>query len=312
MAERTLVTDVVQLGIETTPGTAVPANRQLPTLELNPGVDSSFTNVRPSGSKFNTLNVIGKEWSTATFKMGAVTYDELTYILAAFLNAPTPTVQGATTAYLWDFSPSAITADTVKSLTVEHGSAVDRDKIELSGSMIGQAFSSGITLTATPTIIDLVPILAKNSDIYIDPLVANIGTTKVPKAFSWELKMANRFSPLWVIDSTKLSWGATYENAIDATLKISMEGDATGMGYLTQMRAASTQFARIKVVSADLAGAAFPYTLMIDAAIQVAESPKQFGDNDGVVSIDWNFGVVYNPGWTRAVRAQLTNKRATL
>jgi hypothetical protein len=328
MAERTSVTQILQLGLETTPGTAVPANKLLPSIMLTSGIDGSFVEVRTNGFKYSTDQVIGKEWSTAKIS-GMPTYDELTYLLSSALVKVTPATSD-TTARTWTMAPSSSSEDVVATYTVEQGSAVrankfpygivsefslkgDRDKIELGGAMIGQLFNDGISLTGSPTAVAQVPVFPKEVDIYFDPTTGGLGTTKFTRVLAWEINIRNRFAPLWVVDSSKTSWAATVEMPIDAKLKVTMEADAQGMGLLTQMRNSAFTYCRVKATSPTLAGAATAfYGFSWDFALNVAGTPKEISDKEGVYALDWEFAMVHDGTWGKAQSMALVNKLTAL
>ena len=102
------------------------------------------------------------------------------------------------------------------------------------------------------------------------------------------------------------------ESEPNAQLTLLMEADAEGMAQLTQMRAGTTKFCRIKCVSPTLAGSATQfYELDIDTAIKVADV-GDFSDEDGVYAIEWTFDIVYDGTWGKAFDVNLWNKETTL
>lgn len=329
MAERTSVTQVVQFGVESTKGTAVAANRAMRSLQLETSIDGTFTEVLPGGYKFPVAHAPGKEWVSASFKADTISYDEIHMLLSSLLSYTAPTQQGGTTAYSWPHTPDTDAEDTVKTFTVEQGSSVrahkfahgqvtdmtikgDRDKVEVSGSMIGTRLSDGITLTASPTVLNIQPILAKEVAVYMDPASGDIGTTKLTRVLSWELAVKNRFSPLWVVDSAETSWVAAVETPVQAELKLKVQADSTAMALLTSMRAGTKQFVRVKATSATEAGTAYPYSATFDVCGVVNAPPGKFEDADGVYAIEWTFGAVHDETWAKALTATIINARSAL
>lgn len=328
MAERTSITQVVQVGVESTPGTAVAANRKLPSLQLGTSIEGDFTKTQAAGLKFPSIFSPGKEWSSAKFT-AQPTYDELVYLLSSLVAYAAPTQQSSTTAYLWTHTPASAAEDTVKTFTVEQGSSVrahkfahgivteltlsgDRSKVELSGTFLGQQVTDGITLASSPTVVAQVPILPKEFDVYVDTASGSLGGTKLDRVLSWELSLKNRFSPLWTVDSAKSSWATVVETAVDATLKLRVAADSNGMGLLTPMRAGATRFARLKATSAALAGTAIPYSMTFDMAGQIGTAPGEIGDTDGVYAIDWTFNAVHDATWAKALTFAVINKLTAL
>jgi hypothetical protein len=327
MAERTTITQVLQLGLETTPGTSVAAGKFLPSVMINTGLDGNFTEQRGSGNKFPINYIPGKEWAVGSLS-GNPTYDELTYMLASILNKVTPSVVG-TTGQSWVMTPSSTVEDTVATYTVEQGSAVraqkftfgqftsltlsgTRDSITMSGDIMGKGFTDSITLTAAPTAVGQIPLLPKHVDIYMDDTSAGLGGTKMTRALSWELKVANRFAPLWVVDSAQTSYVASLEQPIDAGFTAKFEADAQGMGLLTTARAGAKKFVRLKVTSDQLAGTAIPYSLSWDMCCEVKGFPNSIDDQDGVYAVEWEMGMVHDSTWGKAQSVTLVNKTSAL
>jgi hypothetical protein len=166
MSTTTVVSTInqrIQVGVESTPGTAVAATRELLALSIAFGAKAETLKFRPQGRKFNTIVVPNKEWSEGKLA-GVATFNELVYPLACVLNYAAPEQQGATAAYKWMFAPSASERDTVKTLTVEQGSveraqrvvrgtipefgiAFSREGLELSGSMFGSAMEDDVQMS---------------------------------------------------------------------------------------------------------------------------------------------------------------------
>lgn len=88
------------------------------------------------------------------------------------------------------------------------------------------------------------------------------------------------------------------------------QADAAGMALLTNMRAGSTKFMRIKATGAQIAGAEY-YDLQIDTACKVTDvSP--FEDSDGVFAIEWTMNGFYDATWTKTTEIAVVNTLATL
>jgi hypothetical protein len=231
---------------------------------------------------------------------------------------------------LWTHTPDTDGDETVKTYTVEQGSSVrahkfpyglladwslkgDRDKVEFSGSMIGQVLSDGITLTATPTVIDQVPILPKHVSVYADDTSAGLGGTKLTRVLRWELSCATRFSPLWVVDAANTSWVAHVDGPVQVTLKLLVEANSTGNAlWTTTARAGSKKFLRVEATSDLNAGTAYPYEATFDVCGAVREKPSEFSDSDGVYATEITFGAVHDDTWGKALTAAVTCKRTAL
>ena len=162
MAERTSITQVTNWGVEgtATPGTAVVSGKQMSALALEMGPSINFDHFRPSGFKYSTIVTTGKDWAAAKIT-GQPTYTEIVYPLSSLLGVATiSTPSGGTASRTWTFSPSTTANDLPNTFTVEVGSSIraskfsyglvtgltfpfNRDKMDMSGDMIGQFMTDG-------------------------------------------------------------------------------------------------------------------------------------------------------------------------
>lgn len=329
MPERATVNQVTQIGVEAggTPGTLVAATRRLQSFSIDPGPDVEVDEFRPEGYKYHTLVNPVKESVTADIE-GRPTYNELAYLLSSCLTTAAVVANGA--GFNWAFTPATNADDAPKTLTVERGSGVrahrfgyglvselnltfDRDAgVSLEGSMIGTRLEDNIVLSAGATELVPVPIYIGQTDIFLDPTFATIGTTKLARCKTARLSIGDRWNPVWVIDSTKPSFAAHVENAPTVRLELTVEADAAGMALLGNLRNGDTRFVRIRSQGPLIAAAVFN-TFTADVAGKIAEV-GDFEESDGLVTIGWTFDAVHDPtaGWARAFRIDLTNTLAAL
>lgn len=328
MAERASITQGIQVGVETTPGTGVAANRKLLSIGFEPGENVDMQVFRPYGQKYPSIITPGKEWVEFDIT-GVGSYTELLYLFSSCLVSPGAPVMSDTTAQTWTFAPSSSAEDTVKTLTIEQGGAVrahkfsyglvteieltfNRDGVEVGGSGMGQRISDNITLTPTPTSKPELPILPTDIDVYLDATSGAIGTTKLLRVLEATVHIGDRFNPVWVLNSTLGSFAAHVESEPTAEITLLMEADAEGMAALTQMRGGSSKFMRVKATSPTLAGAATaPYSLAWDAAVKVSDMGN-FSDEDGVYAVEWTFDMVHDATWGKAYTVALVNKETVL
>jgi len=329
MAERSTITQVTQIGVETEAGTAVAAGKLLQALSIEPAIKADVSTFRPIGGKYTTIAALGKEWVEAKISGEVACYNHLAYLLAGILNKPTPVQQGATAAYLWTFTPAQTAADTIATFTVEQGSSAragsfayglisslglsfSREKIAVSGTMLGQAYEDGITMTAKPTAIAVKPILPTDLDVYLDDTSAGIGTTKLTRVLSGSLDISDRFGTLWAINSAVSGFAAHVETPPTAQLKLLVEADATGMGLLTPMRAGDKRYIRLAAEGPTIADT-YKYALQIDLC-GVVTDVGEFSDEDGVYAVEWTFDVAYDAAWAsgQALKVLLTNVLSAL
>jgi hypothetical protein len=333
VAERSTISQAVQIGVETTPGTAVAANKRLGSIGFNlaPKVESNAQ--RPIGQKYANLQILGKEWSEAALE-GAPAYTELPYILSSLMSAGTASAitQGATPtgATSWAFTSNAFGADTPKTFTVEQGSSVrahraanviisdatftfSREEVTVEGTAIARALEDGITLTSTPTMLPQVPVRPTEVTFYLDDTAAELGTTKLTRAISASFELSSRFGPLWVVDASLPSFATTIETEPTCQFTIMQEANAEGMESLATMRSGGTKFLRIEAVGPmifDGTPDVF-HKWTLDVAGQVSE-PSEFSDEDGVYAIEWTFGSIVDPTWGKAFSSTVVTTTSAL
>lgn len=319
MSERATVFQTVQIGMETTPGEAVPAGKRLLATAIEPSINAEITPIRPFGGKFNTGAVLGKDYVTARVS-GQMTYNDLAYLLASLLSYEAPT--GAGDAKTWLFEVLHGEADTSATFTVEVGDSdsagafsyglmtsltltIDRSRAEFSGEMVGQAYDENAAMTANPTDVPIVPLLPKQVTVYLDDAAADLGDTPLERALSVELAIADRFATVWALDASVDGYVAHVEKAPSATIKLLVEADTTGIGLLSVARAGTKKFIRIEALGEDIVTGT-PYELTIDAC-GVITQVGQFSDQDGVYAIEYTFAVAFDGTWDAALKAKLVN-----
>jgi hypothetical protein len=326
MAERASVFQQVQAGLESTPGTAVAANRLLTSMDIQPDAQINVDFFRPQGNKYPTVAAAGKDF-TAARVVGKPTYTEMAYLLSGLFGAATITGPNGDGAYTHTYNPASSAADAFTTLTVQRGSAVqaeqftyglftdmglifDRDTANLTGAMLGQAQTTGITLTATPTTIALVPMLPKQFDVWADATSGGLGTTKLGRLLQGNLQFSGKYLPLWVVDSSQASFVQVVETTPNARIRLLVEADAAGMAFLALVRAGTTRFVRLRGTGPLIAGAS-SYTWTLDMAVKFG-NPDAYEDSNGVYAIGLNGTVVFDSGWTHALTSTLITTLATL
>jgi hypothetical protein len=111
MPERATVYEGLQLGVESTAGTAVPALKRLRGLELEITPQMPTEALRPMGNKFSTDVVRQKEHCEGTLR-GQVCYTDLVYLLSSLLceaTVTTPTTNGEWTLNLGEATSGTFT-----------------------------------------------------------------------------------------------------------------------------------------------------------------------------------------------------------
>lgn len=337
MAERSTISQKVQLGVETTPGTAVAATKQLLALSLGLNVAEDVNTFQPKGGKYATVVYNGKEWTDVDVS-GTATYSEIQYPLSSAITTPTTAqlmdAATPTGAYQWTWDPTSFGPDNPKTYTVEEGSSArahraanviftatgltfDRKNVALKGDGIAAAIQDGIAMTSSGvTSIPTVPIKPTDISVFVDSASANLGNTKMLRVISGDWELTSRYKALFVVDSANPSFVATVESDPGSTFKLKMEADTLGMGLLSDFRLGSTKFIRFQATGPKIySGATTPADVYSSYTLDVAgkiSAVSKFEDSDGVYAIEYTFTVVHDATWGRAFLAKLVNTQATL
>lgn len=151
----------IQIGIESTPGTQVPATRRLINLELLQTPQIPVKTVRYQGFKGAGGTQKGQRHTEAKFN-GVMDYSLLPYLASLAWGSGNPTTaNGGTT---WHWNPNSVDPITPLSATIEQGSSVGAEKFgyatlmdlafkwsredaSIEGTMFGQAQVRGATMT---------------------------------------------------------------------------------------------------------------------------------------------------------------------
>lgn len=326
MTDRAKVLEAVQIGLETTPGTAVAAPTNIRSVSVDTKIGGAAEFFKPDGHKFNTLSELNMEWSTFALN-GKPTYTEICWFLAMMFGNPAPASSGvAVKTRTYEMLDTTIL--TPKTATIMKGSSVRAQKLAygllhdlgltfsrsaglaLTGAGIGQLFTDGITLTASPADVPLVPIVGKQLDFFIDADAASLGTTKMLRAFHVEPSITGVYGPLWAINSALPSFAAHIDLAPTTAVKVTLEADAAGMAYLSQWRADSTIFARLKATG-PVIDTAIPYSYTHDMALGIKSmSPDE--DESGVTVVTMECELTKDSTWGKALEIVVVNDVATV
>lgn len=327
--ERATVAQQVQLRVETTPGTdpGGGGTKLLTALGFDISPEFNITEFTPTGLKYATIVALLQEWSKFGLS-GYPTYTEIVYPLSSILVAATPsTTTGVTT---WTFTPSTGSPDTVKTFTLERGNSVQAEKMTyallsefginfsptqagLTGSGFGQKMSLGATMTGSPATIALQPILPTHVQVSLDTSSANLGNTVLTRVLSIGWSLSNRQGPLWVVNSANTSFASVVELKPEAKIDISMEMDANGVVPITDLRAGTVKWMRIKATGPNIPASTptTPFSLQIDGPVEVV-SVGGSGDQDGVYKIDFTLRLLHDGTWGQAMQVIVKNNITAL
>lgn len=238
---------------------------------------------------------------------GAIVFGAAPAVVQTALEALTGVGVGQVIVTLLANGPTTTTASTT--YTIEFRGTLAGTVVTVTGVFTTLTPSGSITVPAgvvgaTPTSLSLLPVLPTQVSIYSDPTFGALGTTKLLRALTASIKLSSLYGPLWVLNSAIPSYVAAPEQDPGATFTMSQEADAAGMAGLTNVRAGTKSFIRIEAIGTLIEGALY-YRLRLDLAVQV--TGVKFGDTQGVRTVDFDYALLHDTTWTRALQLNLRN-----
>lgn len=331
MAENAAVFQNLQLGVESTPGTAVAATKILQDLRIMTDIESDIDFFTPSGKRYPTVVQPNKEWSSGKIE-GKPGYQTLPYIYCSLIKNVTPTrnIPSTGLSYLWTFSPTVNAEDTVKTYTFERGNAVraekypysmfngielsgDREDVKISGETFGQRATDGITLTSLSAGAEVTPILLfpTQGDVYLSDTQAGLDSaTPMARVFEWQFKLTDMYGQVWPVRSSDTSFAAHVPVEPKAEAKLRAAWDSESAPLLTQMRAGAKKFLRIKYTGA-LIETTYNYFHQIDMCVAISK-PDGSEDSDGLFTRGWELQLLHDAAWGKPFEIKVQNTLSAL
>lgn len=333
MASPAAVDITTQLGLESTPGTAVAANRFLPTISwmLKPRLGTQ--NFRARGSKVMTAKAQHKKWGEGSFE-GVLDYNSICYILSGLFNNAAAVQQGTSGGYLRTYQPGVRTADTGrKTFTFEKGTAsqaekyafgqlksatieATQDEAKVSGNLVAQYPTFNVTQTASPTSIGERPVQRGEIDVIVGSTLGELdsGGVAITSARQESLTIADKFREAWFHNSAKPSFTDVVELAYDCRYQFSMANDANCQTLLAAIASNPTKFIRWQAQGALIGvnGGSNVYELIqFNMAGKFAE-PEPLEDDEGIYGYRFTFDLIDNATLGRHLEIKSINAIASL
>lgn len=321
---RATVNRQVQIGVETTPGTAVPANKSLPSLSLTLTRALETKEFRSQGFKPVTARQIIKDYGTGSVS-GPLNYTEIIYILNSMVTGVITTPGGGTTSRDHTFTPAAIGADAFKTFTIQEGDTTagtqmangifgefgvttDLSTAEISGTILGTSPTTA-SLTGSPTSIALLPVNVREIDLFMDTTFAGIGATKVTDTISASFNITNKYAMRWVLNTSNTSFKDIIETAPTLSFSFATEHNAQSRTLYDSLATNPVKYMRLKATG-PIIEAAITYKFQLDVGCQV-NATEQI-DDDGVWGYRYNCTPLYTTTFPGAWAVVVTNTLTAL
>lgn len=330
MTVRAAINQQVQVGVEVTHGTAVSATKLLTAFIWTAGLKATTKQNRGTGRQYPSASALLTEMSAGKVS-GPGDFAELVYILATLYGAGTSAAHSpSVTAYDWSWTPgiTGSYASLAKSLTMQMGDASDaeqyaflvftgfgysfdrKQEVTISGDWMAQTFTDGISLTASPTAVEQLPMTGAQFNVYLDTTSGGIGGTQLSNPLKVDYKASGYYDPYWPINRANASFTDLVDKEKKHELKLSLEADSTAIAIKgSYLEVGARAYVRIAGVGplidvSNSVHAAFTH----DMACFVSEM-SEFGDEDGVYKVDYTLQIAEDTAWNsgEAQKISLTN-----
>ena len=308
MPGRGSVNRQIQVGVETTPGTAVPCNKVLPStsLTLSPEIDNK--SYATQGFKVPTANKL-IHYDSGVAVTSPLNFTEIIYLLNMIVTGVISTPAGGTTSRKHKFSPTAFGTDTAKTLTIQEGDTTaatqsaynflsdfgftaDDNGADVTGTLAGYA-PTVVTLTAAPTTVAQLPIGPREIDVYIDSTFGTIGTTKISDALSFNFGLGAKQVKKRVLNTSYPSFKEPVEGVPTLAAGFRTEHNLQSRNIFAGVTAASnpTKYIRF-TATGPIIEAAIAYSFQFDMAAQIIDMNQ--GDSDGIWDYEYMLSPIYD------------------
>lgn len=321
---RATVNRQVQIGVESTPGTAVPANKSLPSLNLTLSRAFEKKEFRSQGFKPITATQVIKDYGTGTAS-GPLNYTEIIYILNSMVTGVITTPGGGTLSRDHTFTPAAIGADAFKTFTIQEGDTTAGTQMangifgefgvttnlstaEISGTLFGTTPTTA-ALTGGPTAIALLPVNIREIDLFLNDTFAAIGTTKVTDAYSANFNITNKYAMRWVLNTTNTSFKDVIETPPTLTFSFATEHNAQSRTLYDSLATNPTKYLQLKATG-PIIEAAITYKFQMNVGCQIAATAQE--DDDGVWGYRYDCTPIYTTTFPGAWAVVVTNNLTAL
>lgn len=217
------LTQVCQLGLESSYGTAVDRTIQLASVQTTPKINLESEAFKAAGSKLTDIVVYGLENAEISFD-GWATYDELEYFVRDILKAAETDIP----SYTYQIGSGAV-SEIYKGCIVDSWTLRgDTKGVKLSGNMFAASHEAGVSDMAELT--PVTPIPMENPHVGTSGGFIKLGGTSLAKAFEWELSMSNLWVGTQYIGANV--FGGANEGDIEGNFSVKLEADATNKALL--------------------------------------------------------------------------------
>ena len=325
MAHRASVNQAVQLGPETTPGTSVAATKLLTAFTWTFGPKPTTKQFTGTGRKYPSASEMLTD-SSAGKVAGVGDFNQLPYIVASVFGKVTAVAHAPSiTAYDWIFNPALSGAYSPQTYTAENGDTVEAEKytyllfpgwgysftrkqeMQITGDFFAQQMQTGITRTASPTEVALLPMKGAQANLYLDSTSAGIGTTQLLAPLSVSFAASGYYDQFWPINRANASYGGHVDKLPKNELKIKLEADTAGIAVKgSYLETGAKCYVRVDVQGPVIDAANSVNATMTHDMVLFVSDVSELSDTDGVYAVEYTLQVAEDTAWGTGTAQKLT------
>lgn len=300
-----------QIGVETTAGTAVPADTSLRNLTVILKPVYGTETFRPQGYAYDTSSIVVKQESEGEIE-GPLSYDEIGYVLASAYGVPVSDEVEAGFAYEHTFAPDTVEATNSRaSWTVQFGDSagaqqaagcfvssfeysIERGssdgKADFKAAFVGRAITT-TTLTASPT---------ETAGHRVSPLKVSVkaassragltGASALNSVTAVGFKADNLAENVHTVNAANSSASTTVVGDTSREFTITAFSDATTDAWVANLTAACNTplYFRVSATGSPCGGGTTDYSIQHDIAVRLTEV-SELKDVEKVIGYDFKF-----------------------
>lgn len=331
MAKYAKALEVAQIGKETTPGTAVAANRRLPNLRLGIGMDGDANeDFMGSGNLYPSDLTNSVEWGGGSYEVPP-TFVEQVYINDSLFKTATPVGAGA--AKTRTYTPSVSAADTFTTYTFQKGQAGSivqhpygvfnswsqtikkQGRNLISGDLLSQEGTPGTALSGSPTVVTSRPIPNTSWNLYTGTSWSNLqsAASALNTGFQLDIAYGPRYDSEFFVGSAEPSFDDLGIIVPNNEIKLTLPKNASGSDfaeYVTMAKKRGGTFIYLRASAlGNVVETGTPDILeesTIDMSLKVRAVPAE-SEMNVFLGLQWTLGLFIDPTPTKALEWKIVN-----
>ena len=333
MAEGIKALRKIQLGRETTAGTAVAATtrwRGMGAIQDDRVVEFPEEDVGIlSGTD---RSYVSKLAASISFDSVPATFEQLPHIFEAGIMTDTAAADGGGSGYIYQYDVPTTAANTIKTYTIEGGDNIQAEEMEYSfvkdfsiSGNAGEAWmasanwtgrqvsKASFTAAGSASIPDVEEILTSKTKLYIDNATGTAGTTQVSNTvLSFDLSGNTGWQEVFTADGN-LYFSFAKHTMPEFTLNVTFEHNSTAVAQKDAWIAETAKVLQLKGEgSAFTTAGTYTYKTAILELPGKWESFESLGEQDGNDIVSGTFRVRYNSDVGHAGRFIVVNDLSAL